>query len=129
MKYILNYIWAIIWAIVMLILLLMPGNEMPDLNKLHLFQGIDKVVHIGIFFIIALILYWESSLRHPNGEKKWNSLAKIVICTVIFAFLTEEAQKHVSSRTADKYDILADCIGIGMATASYILLHRKTVKK
>lgn len=125
MKYFFSYIWAIVWALIMLALLLMPSNELPNLNKYHFFAGIDKVVHIGIFFILAILLYWEAGMKSQWKGNKWITILKVVISTVIFAFFTEEAQKHVSSRTADMYDIYADCIGIGMATFAFILLYRK----
>ena len=125
MKYFFSYIWAIIWAMIMLGLLLMPSNDLPDLNKFNYFPGIDKVVHIGIFFILAILLYWESAMKSQWKGNPWVMTAKVVISTVIFAFLTEEAQRHVSSRTADMFDIYADCIGIGMATFAFLLIYRK----
>ena len=109
----------------MLILLLLPPNELPDVRKFEFFPGIDKVVHIGIFYILAILLYWESAMKSKWKGNKWVTVAKVVVCTVIFAFLTEEAQRHVSSRTADMFDIYADCIGIGMATFSFLILYRK----
>lgn len=125
MKYFFSYIWAIVWGIIMLILLLMPSNDLPDLKPYYIFPGVDKVVHIGIFYILALLLYWESAMKSKWKGNKWVTVAKVVVSTVIFAFLTEEAQRHVSSRTADMFDIYADCIGIGMATFSFLILYRK----
>lgn len=125
MKYFFSYIWAIVWGIIMLILLLLPPNEIPDIRKFELFPGIDKVVHIGIFFVLAILLYWESAMKSKWKGNPWIIMTKVVISTVIFAFLTEEAQRHVSSRTADMYDIYADSIGIGMATFAFLLLYRK----
>lgn len=125
MKYFFSYIWAIVWGVIMLILLLLPPNDLPDAKKFELFAGIDKVVHMGIFFVLAILLYWESAMKSQWKGNMWITTAKVVVSTVIFAFLTEEAQKHVSSRTADMYDIYADCIGIGMATFAFLLLYRR----
>ena len=124
MKYFLSYVWAIVWAIIMLILLLLPPNELPDIKKFELFPGIDKVVHMGIFFVLTILLYWEAAMKSGWKRNKWKTIAKVVVTTVIFAFFTEEAQRHVSSRTADLYDIYADCIGIGMATFAFILIYK-----
>lgn len=109
----------------MLILLLLPPNELPDLHKFEIFPGVDKVVHIGIFYILATLLYWESAMKSKWRGNKWITVAKVVVSTIIFAFLTEEAQRYVSSRTADMFDIYADCIGIGMATFSFLILYRQ----
>ena len=125
MKYIFSHIWGIVWAIVMLIILLLPPNDLPDLSKFEIFTGVDKVEHMGIFFFLASLLYCASAMKSGWIGNKWITIAKIVISTVIFAIFTEEAQRHVSSRTADIYDIYADCLGIGMATFAFILLYRK----
>lgn len=125
MKYFFSYIWAIVWGVIMLILLLLPPNELPDLHKFEIFPGVDKVVHIGIFYILATLLYWESAMKSKWRGNKWITVAKVVVSTIIFAFLTEEAQRYVSSRTADMFDIYADCIGIGMATFSFLILYRQ----
>ena len=109
----------------MLMLLLMPSTDIPDINQYNFFPGLDKVVHIGIFFILAILLYWESSLRKDNKSTKWMTAAKVLISTIAFAFFTEEAQKYVATRSADFNDLIADCAGIGMATMAYLLLYKK----
>lgn len=125
MKYFISYIWAIVWAIIMIILLLIPSNELPDVDELELFPGFDKVVHMGIFFILAVLLYWEAAMKSQWKRNKWNTVLKVVLSTVIFAFLTEEAQRLVSSRSTDIIDFFADCIGIGMATFAFLLIYKR----
>ena len=107
----------------------MPSNDLPDLNKFNIFQGFDKVVHIGIFFVLTVLLYWESALKSQWSNKKPITIVKVIVTTVIFAYLTEEAQKFVSTRSADIYDFYADCLGIAMATFTYILLYRPNKSK
>lgn len=125
MTYLKNYIWAIIWAIVMLTLLLLPSKNF-EIERVTFYEGFDKMVHCGIFFILAILLYWEAILKSKRKINKWNSIAKVVTSTIIFAFATEAAQQYLSpTRTADFWDIFADVTGIGMATFAFLFLYNK----
>lgn len=127
MKYLRNYAWAIIWAILMLVLLLLPAKNF-EVDAVTFYEGFDKMVHCGIFFILGILLYWEAILKSPRTVNKWISIIKIVSSTVIFAFATEAAQQYLSlSRTADVWDIFADLTGIGMATFAFIFLYKRPV--
>ena len=129
MKYVYSYIWAVIWGIITLILLLLPSNDLPDMEKFNFFQGVDKIVHLGIFFVLTILLYWESARKYQWQKNKWLTIAKVVISTVLFAGFTEIAQMFVSTRSSDIFDLYADCLGIGMATFSFLLFHPKAVMK
>lgn len=84
------------------------------------------MVHCGIFFVLTVLLYWESILKTERPVNKWVSIAKVVTSTVIFAFATEAGQRYLSpSRTADIWDIFADATGIGMATFAFLFLYTK----
>lgn len=125
MKYLKNYIWAIIWAAVILVLLLLPSKDF-DVEGVSFYAGFDKMVHCGIFFVLGILLYWESIEKSNRTVNKWSSIAKVVACSVIFAIATEAAQQYLSpSRTADIWDIFADVIGIGMATFAFLFLYKR----
>lgn len=119
MNYIRAYIWAILWAAVMLFLMLRPSQQ---LGISTFFEGFDKMAHLGTFFVLTTILYWESILKHRNKSRKGITIVKVVSSTILFAFATEAAQYYLtSSRAAEWWDIFADVAGIGMATLSYLL--------
>lgn len=129
MKYLKNYIWAIIWAIVMLVLLLLPSKDF-QIEEVTFYEGFDKMVHCGIFFVLGILLYWESILKSNGTVNKWLSIAKVVGSTIIFAFATEAAQQYLSpSRTADMWDIFADLTGIGMATFAFLFFYKRKNEK
>ncbi|SKB71918.1 hypothetical protein SAMN05660841_02025 [Sphingobacterium nematocida] len=125
MRYLKNYIWAIVWAILMLTILLLPSRSF-EVDSVTFYEGFDKMVHCGIFFILCILLYWESILKSKRSVNKWLSITKVVISTVIFAFVTEAAQQYLSpTRTADLWDIFADITGIGMATFAFIFFYKR----
>lgn len=125
MNYFISYIWAIIWAAIICVLLLLPSNNFENV-PVPIFQGIDKIVHMGIFFVQATLLYWEAAIKSKRTAHKWVTVLKVIIFTGIFACLTELAQMYLTStRSGDAWDIAADVIGVGMATFAFILLYKR----
>lgn len=97
----------IIWATVIFILCTLPGDSIPNphLNIPHL----DKAVHFGMFFIMAVLLCNE--LEYQTQFR----LRKIYAITVFIAFLyggaIEVLQQHCFSRSGDVWDLVADVVG------------------
>lgn len=97
----------IIWATVIFILCTLPGDSIPNphLNIPHL----DKAVHFGMFFIMAVLLCNE--LEYQTRFR----LRKIYAITVVIAFLyggtIEVLQQHCFSRSGDVWDLVADVFG------------------
>lgn len=97
----------IIWAVVIFVLCALPSEDIPDphLDIPHL----DKVVHFGMFFILALLLCNE--LQYQT-RFTWR---KIYITTVCIAFIyggvIELLQQYFFNRSGDVLDLLADVLG------------------
>lgn len=110
----------IIWALVIFILCALPSDDIPDpgINLPHL----DKVVHFGMFFIMALLLCNE--LEYQTRL----SLRKIYITTVCIVFLygglIEILQENFFNRSGDLMDLLADVFGAIVGCLCYPLLKR-----
>lgn len=106
-KHTIPLIRNIAWAIVIFILCTLPGQDIPDphLNIPHL----DKMVHWGMFFIMALLLCNE--LEYQTRF----SLRKIFLISVSVIFLyggiIEILQEHFFNRSGDVLDLLADVAG------------------
>lgn len=123
MNYIFSYIWAIVWGGLILALLLAPSSSFQGVPY---FQGIDKMVHCGIFFVQATILYWENIAKSKHTASKWLTVLKVLIATTIFAVATEYAQMYfTNTRAADPWDVFADAMGIGMATFAFVLIYKR----
>lgn len=126
-RFLLNYSLAMIWGVVVSILLLMPSS---DFEGVPYFEGIDKMVHCGIFFVLTILIYFGNSLHYRENVNKFRSLLVVFAIVSIFAFLTEGAQMYLSpSRSADWWDIFADFTGIGMAMFAYLILYRPAKPK
>lgn len=103
----------------------MPSSK---LDGVPYFEGIDKMVHCGIFFVLTILIYFGNSFYYRDKVNKFRSLLVVFLIVGIFAFLTEGAQLYFThSRSAEWWDIFADFTGIGMAMFAYLVLYR-TVK-
>ena len=97
----------IIWAAIILVLCAMPSSSIPDpkVNIPHL----DKVVHMGMFFIMSILLC--SELRYQTNL----SLRKIYLIAIGFSIayggLIEILQANYFHRGGDWWDLLADVVG------------------
>jgi VanZ family protein len=122
-NYFINYSLAILWGAIICILLLLPSN---DFQGVPMFEGMDKMVHLGIFFVEAMLLYFGSILRHKRKANKWYIIAKVIVATAIFAVLTELGQMYLTTtRSGDAWDVFADIVGVGMATFAFILFYKR----
>lgn len=123
MNYLISYIWAILWGGIILVLLLLPSQ---NFSGIPVFTGIDKMVHLGIFFVQAMLLYWEATIKSKRRANKWTTILKVLLTTAVFAILTELAQMYLTNtRSGDPWDVFADIVGVGMATFAFILLYKR----
>lgn len=110
----------IIWAAVIFILCALPSEDIPNphLQIPHL----DKVVHFGMFFIMAILLCNE--LEYQTRF----TLRKIYITTVCIAFIyggvIELLQHYFFNRSGDMLDLLADVLGAVIGCLVYPVLKR-----
>src|SRR5699024_12332435 len=112
MRKIFGYKWAILWAVLMLSLFLWPS---PSAGGFTFFEGFDKIVHCGLFFVFAALLLHGKVRSSKTKVRKFKTGVSVLMIGALFAFLTEGAQLLTDSRSADWWDIFADMVGTSMA--------------
>lgn len=114
-----KYKFTIIWIGIICALLLMPSKNIHQTEiKIKHF---DKIVHFGLFSILALIITYEAI-----KNKKKQKLLLTFVYIFIFALSTEILQKiFTSSRQFDHTDILADMLGF-ILTYLFLKIYTKT---
>ena len=113
---------AIIWAVLVLILCDIPVST-P--GKLPLFEGFDKLVHTGFFFVLTVLLFYGKIRQQLSYSYRMMTVLKILLITVILGGGIELLQLTVFTyRSAEWWDFICDMIGVGMGIFSYIFLHR-----
>ena len=114
---------AIIWAILVLILCDIPLEGSP--GDLPLFEGFDKLVHTGFFFVLTVLLFCGKIRQQGSYTFRVMTIVKILLITGFLGGGIELLQwKVFTYRSADFWDFFCDMTGVGMGIFSYIFLHR-----
>ena len=94
----------IAWILLIFALCAMPPQDIPDpgIDIPHL----DKVVHIGMFFIMSLLICY----RYERPALK-NIYATAIAFSFLYGGLIEILQHYFFNRGGDLWDLLADVAG------------------
>lgn len=113
---------AIIWAVLVLILCDIPVSSS---GKLPLFEGFDKLVHTGFFFVLTVLLFYGKIRQQLSYSYRIITILKILLITTILGGGIELLQLTIFTyRSAEWWDFICDMVGVGMGIFSYIFLHR-----
>ena len=122
LKVIKSYIWVILWTAVVIYLVCAPGEEF---EKVPSYPGMDKIVHMGMFFIFSTLSYNGTLNYFGLRTTRWVPIIVVSIIGFIFALITEALQYYIFTyRSGDWWDIFADTVGIGMSGFAYLLYFR-----
>lgn len=99
-----NYKFTLAVVALILIAILMPGDSVPEVG----IPGIDKVIHFGMFFTLAVVFYLEY-FKNNNKLPIWYYVFAVIF---IFASSTEVMQFFAVDRSMDLLDLSADTLGI-----------------
>lgn len=111
---------AIVWAA-----LIYTASSIPS-GRLGwwLLHRIDKLIHMGIFFILGLLVY--RALHGGNGPSVYSYKRIFLMLFIVlgYGFLDELHQGSTPGRTVDVKDFLADAAGGLLAALTATLLDR-----
>lgn len=101
-----------------------------DLDKV---LGFDKLVHTGMYFIMASVLWWE----FYKGQLKtkapiWHAWIGAFICPLVFGGVVELLQEYCTEyRGGEWLDFAANSAGVIIAAlaAAYVLPRLLKIKK
>ena len=98
-----------------------------NMGKIHLFRGSDKVVHVLMYFVCAVVYLLDfAKFRFPHKTRFSQELA-VTSCAIILGGLMEVAQLVMDNgRGYDPLDWLADAVGamLGFAVLHYWFMHK-----
>lgn len=113
---------AILWSVLVLLLCNMP---MADSGNMPVFEGFDKMVHTGFFFVLTVLLFYGKIRQQLSYTYRIVTILKILLITTVLGGGIELLQLTVFTyRSAEWWDFFSDMIGVGMGIFSYIFLHR-----
>lgn len=115
----LSYWRSILWAFLSLIACILPSKSLPQMNKIFI-PHFDKVVHFTLFFILTIILLYESRLRKANASLSKKAIVWIIVTTLVYASFLEGVQFFfLASRSGNLPDLAANLTGIFIALLVY----------
>src|SRR4051812_45670511 len=114
-----NQYLATIWAVFIVLMCCMPTAG--DNNKVCFFEGFDKVVHLGLFFVFVVLLFY-GNVKQYGYSYHITTVLKIILLAVALGASTELLQwKVFTYRSGDWWDFFADTLGVAMGTFSYLI--------
>ncbi|MBY0245925.1 MAG: VanZ family protein [Sphingobacteriaceae bacterium] len=116
--------WTLLWAFVVMAFCFAKFPEGPKEPSLF-FEGFDKVVHLGLFFVLSVFLF----LGKINSKTNFTyfTFFKIIVCTALFGGGIELLQKYVFTyRGAEWWDFISDMLGVSMVVFCFVVLNFKT---
>ena len=116
--------WAFIWTIIIIVLC---NIKMPtgDGDEGLFFEGFDKLVHLGFFYLLSVLLFYGKITSQHNYSFRSITIFKVIIISAIIGGGIELLQwKVFTYRSAEWWDFICDMIGALMGIFSYVLLHQ-----
>lgn len=105
-----RYKYSSLLSLVIAVLLLVP---MPEDLEEPFFPNMDKLVHVGLFFVLTLVLYWET--HRLSTTQRFAGLIMIA-WPVLLGGLLELVQQYCTTyRTGNWGDGIADVAGVIIA--------------
>ncbi len=112
-----HYKFTILLTILILIVILMPGGNVPEVKV----EGFDKVVHLGMFGALTLCFYYE----YNEYKGRLPHFIYTFLTVALFGLATEVMQLFADKRSFDLRDLLADSVGILLASIVFIIIQKK----
>jgi len=110
----------VLWAAFILMLTSIPGARIPHVS----IEGIDKVVHLICYGVLALLAFPAVAAR--NGARR--AVVIVLLSTALFGALDEWHQQFIPERSMDLLDWFADTLGGFLGLMAALVLSRRTVR-
>jgi VanZ family protein len=118
-----NQLLAIIWTVFILVICNVKLGT--NTGNTLFFAGFDKMVHLGLFFVLTVLLLYGKIKLQQHYQISLLTIFKIIATNAIIGGLVELLQlKIFTYRGAEWWDFIADILGALMGIFSYVLLYK-----
>ncbi|RUO20482.1 hypothetical protein CWE08_08260 [Aliidiomarina iranensis] len=94
--------WRILFLLVVVVVSALFVVQTPPTPAAASFPNADKVVHFGLFFILATTMHLAFRAR----------LLIAIPLLLVYAVVIEIVQHHIPGRGAEVLDVVADMLGV-----------------
>jgi VanZ family protein len=117
---------SIVWTILIFIATTLPSNVLPNTSLLKI-PHFDKIVHFGLFFVLAVFLLSENNRLRKLGGLTPKAIAIAISVSAILGVLIELLQYfYLPTRSGSYWDFLANILGAIVAVGLYKMINRIT---
>lgn len=111
---------AIIWAAFIYAASSVPSGRI----QWWLFHRFDKLVHLGIFYVLGLLVY--RAIHAGNGPSKFSyrRVGLMLLIVLGYGLFDEMHQASTPGRSVDFKDFVADAAGGVLAAVTALIHHR-----
>jgi glycopeptide antibiotics resistance protein len=122
-----KFIPGIAWFFLTLIAISIPGYDLPKMGAWFEQISFDKLIHTGLFGMLAVLLMYPFSVTALAKKHKLNWYIKIALATIIWGLAAELIQKYfIPRRSFDIVDFIANSLGALLALLYFkIRLNKK----
>ena len=123
MRFFKKYLFSIITVIVIFYLSTASSSAFPKMPQI---EGLDKIVHLLMYFKLAFMLVLENTRKNNLGY-----YLLVILFPILYGGLLEIIQHYFCpSRTGDWFDFLANTMGvlIGYLAAQKLLKVKNKIK-
>jgi VanZ family protein len=110
----------VLWAAFILVLTSIPGQRLPHVS----IEGIDKVVHLFCYGVLALLSFPAVAARHGAAR----AAVTVLLSIALFGALDEWHQQFIPDRSMDLLDWLADTFGGFLGVMAALVLARRAAR-
>ncbi|KAF5066251.1 VanZ like family protein [anaerobic digester metagenome] len=124
-----NFLPSILWTVVILVLTLLPGNYIPRVGSFWNLFSPDKLIHVFLFSVLALLLFSGFFKQYPGRSKRYIT-GMVLAFSILLAIITELLQAMLPlGRSGNVYDTIADFAGISLGWLIFFHYRKKKQKK
>ncbi len=108
---------AAAWIAIVLVVNSTPSDGLPKVRILPLPPHFDKVVHFGMYGLMAVML-WNAATPRRRTDRPW--VRPWIAATVLPAVIAAADELHqtvVPGRSADWLDLVADWLAVAVVVA------------
>lgn len=120
MKQIRYWIPSIIWGTCIITASLVSSGSLKKFQIETIFE-IDKIIHIGMYFGLSLVLSYGFYYSQKIVSKKRLLLITFIISSLVGVLMEILQSTITSSRSFDYFDIIANIIGAFIGSALFLI--------
>ena len=104
-------------SIAIILLVTFPSFFKPPSTDLDNVPGIDKLVHTGMYFVMASFLWWEFYKGQKNTHAPiWHAWVGAFLCPLLYGGIVELLQEYCTEHRGGEWlDFAANSVGVIIA--------------